>query len=101
MSDTSLFGLTVEYVEPDYEDDKPGWKVHLPHQCDQWRIDEDGAYDDPTDQATALARLDAFIAEARAAREALAKGQPVEWDYVGGETPYERIPRPAVTGEVA
>ncbi|MBV9026353.1 MAG: hypothetical protein JO362_21755, partial [Streptomycetaceae bacterium] len=89
MADTSLFGLTVEYVEPDCEDDKPGWKVHLPHQCDEWRIDAGCAYDDPTSRETALARLDAFIAEAQAAREALAKGQPVEW--VGGEAPYKRL----------
>lgn len=90
MSDTSLFGLTVEHVEPYSDGDKPGWRVYLPHQCDQWRIDEDNAYEAPTDQATALARLDAFIAEAQAAREALANGQPVEWEYVGGETPYNR-----------
>ena len=74
MSDTSLFGLSAEYVEPYSDDDKPGWRVYLPHQCDQWRIDEDTSYDDPTDRETALARLDAFIAEAQAVRQALAEG---------------------------
>lgn len=69
----SIFGFTVEHVdEPWDEDSKPGWKVSLPHQCDSWRIDDDSSYGDPTDQATALARLDAFIAEAQQAREALA-----------------------------
>ncbi|MCX4750986.1 hypothetical protein OG455_41630 [Kitasatospora sp. NBC_01287] len=70
------FGFTVEYVdEPWDEDNKPGWRVFLPHQCDQWRIDDENAYEDPTVQTTALARLDAFIAEAQQARAALARGE--------------------------
>jgi hypothetical protein len=94
-AETSLFGLSVEHVEAEHEGDRSGWKVHLPHQCDVWRIDDDSAYDPPTDQATALARLDAFIAEARAAREALARGESLVWDSLGVSPPYERLQDPA------
>lgn len=69
------FGFAVEFQEPYDWAPESGWKVYLPHQCDSWRIDEDSAYEDPTDHATALARLDAFIAEAQAAREALARSE--------------------------
>ena len=73
---TPNFGFTVEYVNEDWNEDSiPGWQVYLPHQCDNWRIDEDSAYEKPTDHTTALARLDAFIAEAQAAREALARSE--------------------------
>jgi hypothetical protein len=59
---TDSFGFTVKR-------EGDGYKVQLPHQCDEWRIDEANAYEEPTDRNTALARLDAFIAEAlRAAK---------------------------------
>lgn len=73
----SEFGFTVEHQGPVEWDPemKTGWKVYLPHQCDQWRIDAFSAYEDPTSQADALARLDLFIAEAQQARAALARGE--------------------------
>lgn len=73
----SKFGFTVEYQGPvEWDPDmKTGWSVYLPHQCDAWRIDQQSAYEDPSSQADALAALDAFIAEAQAAREALARGE--------------------------
>ncbi|MFG3051846.1 hypothetical protein ACGFZP_12975 [Kitasatospora sp. NPDC048239] len=71
------FGFTVEYIKELWLDDdnKPGWKVHLPHQCDNWRIDADTAYADPSSQQAALYSLDKFIAEAQQARAALARGE--------------------------
>lgn len=69
------FGFEVEYIdEPWDEDSTPGWKVSLPHQHDAWRIDAADIYADQTSQEHALAALDAFIAEAQAARDALAAG---------------------------
>lgn len=72
----SKFGFTVEYVtgDPDY-DEPSGWKVGLPHQCDQWRIDTWSAYNEPSTQEAALEALDRFINEANAARAALARGE--------------------------
>ncbi|MCX5209752.1 hypothetical protein OG689_10700 [Kitasatospora sp. NBC_00240] len=72
-----VFGFTVEYVDEPWldEDNKPGWKVSLPNQCDGWRIDADDEYSDPSTQQTALYALDKFIAEAQRAREALAAGR--------------------------
>lgn len=73
----SKFGFTVEYHGPkDWDPDaKTGWQVYLPHQCDQWRIDTWSAYNEPSTQDAALEALDAFIVEAQAAREALARGE--------------------------
>lgn len=69
------FGFTCEYTEGNAEfGDEAGWSVHLPHQCDSWRIDP-GWYSHPSTQEDALAALDAFIAEAQQAREALARGE--------------------------
>lgn len=71
-----VFGFEVEYVnEPWSDDNTPGWKVSLPHQCDSWRIDADTSYADPTTQQNALYSLDKFIAEAQQARAALAHGR--------------------------
>ncbi|MEY9876611.1 hypothetical protein ABH931_006121 [Streptacidiphilus sp. MAP12-33] len=71
------FGFAVEHYESMCEGDAPtGWKVSLPHQCDRWRIDKEFSTSDPSPQADALAELDRFIAEAQAARAALAAGQP-------------------------
>lgn len=69
------FGFTVAYTDgnPEYNE-KPGWSVYLPHQCDDWDIDP-GWYGSPSTQEDALAALDAFIAEAQQAREALARGE--------------------------
>jgi hypothetical protein len=72
---TDRFGFEVEWVdEPWNDDNQPGWKISLPHQHDAWRIDAVDIYADPTSQDHALARLDAFIAEAQQARAALAAG---------------------------
>jgi len=71
-----VFGFEVEYVdEPWNDDNQPGWKISLPHQHDAWRIDAVDIYADPTTQQNALYSLDAFIAEAQKAREALARGE--------------------------
>lgn len=70
----SEFGFTVEHYEAQDEDETSGWSVYLPHQCSQWDIDQ-GDYWHRSTQADALARLDLFIAEAQAAREALARGE--------------------------
>lgn len=70
------FGFTVRHHDADrgrWGEEPAGWSVTLPHQCDEWRIDADGAYADPTPHAVALAALDRFISEAIGAREALAE----------------------------
>jgi hypothetical protein len=66
------FGFKVRHVEQGawLNSDPEGWMVGLPHQCDTWDI-HPGGYS-PSPQAEALAALDRFIAEAQAAREALA-----------------------------
>jgi hypothetical protein len=69
------FGFTVEYLEAEDDDEQSGWQVSLPHQCGPWRIDHGSSYFDREPQADALAALDAFIAEAQQAREALAAGK--------------------------
>lgn len=71
---SSEFGFTVEYHEAQDEDEQSGWSVYLPHQCDNWDIDS-GSWWQRSTQADALARLDLFIAEAQAARDALARGE--------------------------
>lgn len=70
------FGFTIEYINEPWlgDDNKPGFQVSLPHQCNSWRIDAPDDYANPSRQEHALARLDAFIAEAQAARDALAAG---------------------------
>lgn len=72
---TAEFGFLVEHCPADRWTNA-GWRVVLPHQCDEWRIDDSYSGADPKPQEHALARLDAFIAEAQAARAALAAGQP-------------------------
>jgi hypothetical protein len=69
------FGFLVEHC-PAERWSPAGWRVVLPHQCDEWRIDDSFSSASPTSKERALARLDAFIAEAQAARAALATGQP-------------------------
>lgn len=49
----------------------PGWRVYLPHQCDEWDIPD--RFSVPHGEA--VARLEAFIAEAAEALEALRRGE--------------------------
>ncbi len=51
------------------------WAVCLPHQCQTWDIAGEGDYPSGVPHAEALAELDAFIADAQRAREALATRQ--------------------------
>lgn len=56
-----------DYSEPPTKVDR--WIVSLPHQCDSWEIT--GRYGSGEDHAEAVAALQAFIEQARAALLAL------------------------------
>lgn len=73
------FGFTVEHSR-DFNDDgdrvvadTTTWRVYLPHQCDDWDI-AGGRWEGGESRADAVAELEAFIAEAQQALEAL-KGE--------------------------
>lgn len=65
------FGFEVE----NDGDGNDTWNISLPWRDDRWRIDHPVYLEECTPRATALAALDAFIAEAQQARAALAAGQ--------------------------
>jgi hypothetical protein len=58
--------------------DGEGWQVHLPHQCDAWKI-AGGDYDG-VPHAAAVAALERFIAEAQVALAALRAEREVDGD---------------------
>lgn len=74
MSNIEPFGFTVEKTtryDYDLGEEIPGyWRVKLPHQCDSWDI-AGADYGDSATHAEAVTALEAFIAEAQQALEAL------------------------------
>ena len=62
----SRFGFEAVYEPADYDGDAAGWKVQLPHQCDNWAITGPSCYDASVPKREAEARLIQFIAEAEA-----------------------------------
>ncbi|MFF5973699.1 hypothetical protein ACFY7C_19440 [Streptomyces sp. NPDC012769] len=64
---TTPYGFTVR---PD-SDDHDHWRVHLPHQCDDWVITSGPKYGDGVPHADAVADLRRFIAEAQEALQYL------------------------------
>ena len=69
------FGFRSEFHSPDYDGDDEGWKVTLPHQCDEWAITAASCYDSPVPIAVAVARVESFIAEATECLDALRRGE--------------------------
>lgn len=78
------FGFTVEREEKyrfrytprqEYTD---RWTVYLPHQCDEWAISGDDAYSGHVPHEVAVARLEAFIAQAQDALTALKDRREVQ-----------------------
>lgn len=70
----SHFGFEVFYFQARHPKDVSGWQVRLPHQCQEWDIVPD-PYEDAVSQEKAIEGLEAFIAEAQQALEALRKGE--------------------------
>ena len=73
------FGFRVQR-EDGFSVDGPAedhWSVSLPHQCDSWDIVGEG-YCDGLPHAEAVAELERFISEARAALEALRERREVQ-----------------------
>lgn len=60
------------------------WYVDLPHQCDTWDIA-------CGEQMDALHELNAFIAEAIAARDALASGREEEYRWENEAEGYVKV----------
>lgn len=76
------FGFTVKRapIKEWYDSEKPlqvvgdGWRVYLPHQCEEWDIHHPYNYDAVL-HGDAVAALERFIAEASEALEALRQGR--------------------------
>lgn len=56
------------------------WRVSLPHQCDAWVISSEDTWDGYEPHDVAVARLEAFIAEATEALEALRDRREIQPD---------------------
>ena len=73
------FGFTVKRAdfEDAHDSTRAGWRVTLPHSCDQWVIAGE-EYIDGLSHADAVARLAAFIGEANLAMLALVERREID-----------------------
>lgn len=75
------FGFVVRHEQ--VGDDPAGWKIYLPHQCQEWFIAGEKYGAECAPHAVAVAELERFIAEAQQALAALRAGRPYGRDEWG------------------
>jgi hypothetical protein len=81
----TAFGFTVRHYVDAYDSGCDGdfWRVELPQQHEEWSVTT--KYDDDDVHATAVARLEQFIAEAGVALAALRERREHGVDGYGGQ----------------